>query len=616
MNIYSKLLLGAAAFSLAACSNTEEPIGEAEAPAQEVLKPTGDVAYLTVNIKSAESSRADGDYIYGEAKENAVKNAYFYFYDNDGNFVLESNSWIGENNGTEENVEVLGENTVVLTGLTGKNYPNWVVTILNRPDNFTPGQTLDEMGKIILDTYKAGDYFVMTTSSYYDEKGDNKDDETGVYRYFATKLKPENFTDETPDYNDKPAVVDIYVERVAVRVGVNVNLVNKSLNGVYYTDAKGKQHNLYELDVTVAGNENPNLGSGSNTAASKVYIAILGWALNSTAAETNLMKDISAWKIGDKIGGTDWAWNISQYHRSLWGKSCTYGLAGDALVNAMVSNDYAWDELNKQVGMGTISSDREYCLETTNEVGNILKEGAVSPKFTPTVLLSAVVCDETGNALELVKFQGIEYTKAGFMKRILSLVNFNDESKNYFIRKQREGAPAGVYDYVQVGVDDVKLISAGQGIGTVTLAVANEDIKYYTNLTDTEVTIGDTKYTMKTGEEVDASVVNSHISRPINSNNKAIAKTDGAMFYSIPLTHLNVGGKDQIVEGQYGLVRNHTYELTVSKIKSLGDGVFSPYKESGDSEPINPEDPKDPTFYVASTVNILSWKVVNQNVEI
>lgn len=609
MNIYSKLLLGAAALSFAACSNTEEPIGNpAEEPAQEVLKPTGDIAYLTVNIKSAESGRA-GDYIYGETDENSVRNAYFYFYDNDGNFVLESNTWLGSSDGTEENVEILGENTVVLTGLTGKNYPNWVVTVLNRPDDFTPGETLDEMGKILVDAYAleatetSTKDFIMTTSSYYG--ADNKQDGTDIYRYFATKLDPKNFTDESPNYDDKPTVVNIYVERLAARVGVRVNLNNKVLQGVTYNG-----HKLYELDLTVAGNENPNLGEGSTTAASKVYVAILGWALNSTAKSSNLMKDISKWSINEKIG--NWEWNNSDYHRSFWGKSFTYGKAEAELEEAMISNDYAWDELTHLPN----GEDRVYCFETTNEVANILKDGQVSPKYTPTVLLSAVVCDETGKALELVKYQGIEYTKTGFIKRVLSLVNFSDKTKNFYIREQRPDAPAGVYNYRQIDVDDVMLVSAGNGLGSVTLKVADEDITYYTNLRKTEVTIGDTKYTMDEGDEASIEVVNTHLGKTITSTNKAIAKTDGAMFYSIPLTHLNRGAADEIVEGQYGLVRNHTYELTVSKIKSLGDGVFKPYSEGGDSEPINPEDPKDPTFYVTSSVNILAWKVVNQSVEI
>ena len=207
MNIYSKLLLGAAALSFAACSS-EEPLGNGEDQPQTTIKPTGDIAYLNVRLQAADNGlggRADGGYEYGSADENAVADAYFYFYDENGQFVLESNSWLGGNANSAdptENVEIFGKNTVVLTGLTGKGYPSWVVTMLNRPEGFTPARTLDGMADLYRASYDNGDgNFVMTTSSYFGD--DNKNGSS--WNYFATKLEPENFLQEAPtkDYYEK-----------------------------------------------------------------------------------------------------------------------------------------------------------------------------------------------------------------------------------------------------------------------------------------------------------------------------------------------------------------------------------------------------------------------------
>jgi len=46
--------------------------------------------------------------------------------------------------------------------------------------------------------------------------------------------------------------------------------------------------------------------------------------------------------------------------------------------------------------------------------------------------------------------------------------------------------------------------------------------------------------------------------------------------------------------------------------------VFVPKKVNPDDEIENlePDTPKDPTYYVESAINILSWKVVSQEVEI
>ena len=149
MNKFSKLLMGVAALGLAACSNDEPVIGgNGEVAAK------GDVAYLNITITSADDvagskSRAttgsvdDKEYIYGDEGENDVINAHFYFYDAAGNFVLKADRWTGGNTGSNENVEIIGDNTVVLENLNGKNYPTWMVTILNQPEDFTYGRTLD-----------------------------------------------------------------------------------------------------------------------------------------------------------------------------------------------------------------------------------------------------------------------------------------------------------------------------------------------------------------------------------------------------------------------------------------------------------------------------------------
>ena len=59
-----------------------------------------------------------------------------------------------------------------------------------------------------------------------------------------------------------------------------------------------------------------------------------------------------------------------------------------------------------------------------------------------------------------------------------------------------------------------------------------------------------------------------------------------------------------------GLVRNHLYNITVTGISGLGTPVYDPEKI------ITPEKPKDDESYIAAKINILAWKVVNQEVEL
>ncbi|MCX4330768.1 MAG: fimbria major subunit [Muribaculaceae bacterium] len=634
MNILSKLFLGTAVLAMAACSN-EEILGDEDVngnQVEDIIRPEGDVAYLNVSLNAASSSSPNmapgrsraGDYVYGNETEGAVQNAYFFFYDRAGNYMLQSNSWLGGSAGSTENIEFKGKNTVVLKGLTGKEYPNWVVTVLNVPDNFVPGATLDEMGRKILNSYKTeGGHFIMTTSSYFG--ADNaKDQEDGEgHNYFATKLDASYFFQETPDPAEEATnVLQIYVERLAVRVGIDLSLLKgKELADVkYHDEVSGKDYALYEVDVTVAGDPNPDVNpdpdAPAGVAATKVYVALTGWELNATAKTSKLMKDLSGWDANTKFGGTNWAWNNEAYHRSYWGKSTVYGLAGDDLKQALNHGVEGWENLNTPVDASI------YCLETTNDPANYsAPNNQVSPSKTPTVLLRAVACDDKGNPLQLVNYRGVEYLKADFIKQALFNIRPVDMMAAYYTRTKIGTDAEGndIYHYDEISDANVHLVSGGYGLGSVKLAV-NTDNTYFKLLEKVTSTDdkGNTVETWK-AQEVSAEAVNKFLAgATTGDSNEAIAKTDGAMFYTIPLKHLNTAEAGNApIEAQHGLVRNHIYNLAISRIKTLGQGVFVPRTtEDGKPEVIDPEDPKDPTYFVESAINILSWRVVSQTEEI
>ena len=97
---------------------------------------------------------------------------------------------------------------------------------------------------------------------------------------------------------------------------------------------------------------------------------------------------------------------------------------------------------------------------------------------------------------------------------------------------------------------------------------------------------------------------------------KADYYKNGMMYYCVPIEHLR-GGKVtynddlsvKVDEADYGVVRNHHYVLSINKIQNLGTAVYNP------DEQIVPV-VESPTYYVGAKVNILSWKVVNQSVEL
>lgn len=85
------------------------------------------------------------------------------------------------------------------------------------------------------------------------------------------------------------------------------------------------------------------------------------------------------------------------------------------------------------------------------------------------------------------------------------------------------------------------------------------------------------------------------------------------MYYNIPIEHLNNAGvaeNETIPEAKYGVVRNHHYVVTIDKLEKIGKGIFV------GNEKIVPGYPDDDTYYVGAKINILSWKIVSQNVEL
>jgi hypothetical protein len=82
---------------------------------------------------------------------------------------------------------------------------------------------------------------------------------------------------------------------------------------------------------------------------------------------------------------------------------------------------------------------------------------------------------------------------------------------------------------------------------------------------------------------------------------------DGMMYYAIPIEHYGKATDTSAnpLEGNYGVVRNNFYKVSIGTIKSLGHGIDDV------DEPIVPGDRKKP-YYLAAKINILSWQVATQ----
>lgn len=574
-----------AALMLAGCSNDDV----SEVIPDETPKVfTGDEAYISVRLADAGSitSRgSDGEFQYGE-NEHSVHTAHFYFYDKDELFVAEGSAWNGgeEVSGTPAgNIEFKSKTVVVLKGLTKKNYPKYMVTVLNKRGNFTPGQTLNEMEKTLSDNSDVGiwnmvdekNYFTMSTTSY---------NHSGTTPYFVTEIDDENFSLE-PIKTDNSNPVTVYVERLAAKVTVNVSDELKNT---------ADENNRYKITTTVAGDE--NVGTDGKPAAEELYVELLGWKLNATAKYSNMIKNVDEeWNdnIGSALNG--FTWNDANNFRSYWGKSYNYGLA---TANGTYPDNFSTINTTDFLNYVDLTNPDElgkssYCAENTNTSEIV---SANFPSAVTSVLLSARVCDKNGKGLDLVRYNGTLFTKEAFLDYTLNKLNTNGKL-NYWTTTDNK-------NYTRIDSKFVEWDNVSDGVIKVQFKKPDDD--------------GSTIYSYKENDGLynpvtDFTELNSNLA---DAATDAIGYNGGLMYYNIPIEHLNneeineADGKKTIPEAKYGVVRNHHYVVTINKLENMGHGIFK------SDEAIVPGDDDKETYYVGANINILSWKIVNQDVEL
>ncbi|MBQ7622594.1 MAG: Mfa1 fimbrilin C-terminal domain-containing protein [Bacteroidales bacterium] len=111
-------------------------------------------------------------------------------------------------------------------------------------------------------------------------------------------------------------------------------------------------------------------------------------------------------------------------------------------------------------------------------------------------------------------------------------------------------------------------------------------------------------------EATDAEIAEGFLNGVVEPANKY---TEGKMYYAIPIEHYgkaNDGATEpNLLEGNYGVVRNNFYKVSIGTIKSLGHGIDDV------DEPIVPGESKKP-YYLAAKINILSWQLVTQTADL
>lgn len=575
------------ALGLVALSATFYSCSSDDATGNEPVNPgTGQTAYMAINITDANklgrTPSTDPIFEYGTEKENKALNAHFYFYNKEGVFVTEANIWTDDgtaSTGTPAgNIEYKGKNVLVLQGLTATNMPNYVVTVLNKPNGFTAGRTLEEMEKALNASVKEGENFIMTTTSYFD--GDNDHDKY----YFATQVKSTDFV-KTPEETENTKPVQIYVERLAAKVTLSVSDKMDNYKEGYYT-----------LKATVAGDDNGQLGDSD--AGEEIRIAFTGWGLTTTPKNSYIFKNLlSGWKTTAPFG-EDEEWNVFDSHRSHWAKSTVYSSTDAEAFNYITAN-----EATTNVGLGYAA----YCAENTN-TAEVL---GTNLSLATHIVLKAKI--EGGS--DYIRYNGILFKDSRFVEFVLdNLIKSN--SLNAWYKESVEG---GSTKYKQINTGNVTLISDGTVSGVYVTLTENAPAEWYTikqsgldkiaEGKENELSNGDFTLITTEGENTPTKKINA-ILQAFDTTNKAEGFKGGEMYYTIPIEHW-VAIASVITEGMYGVVRNHHYMVTVNKVEKLGTGIYNPGQGI-----VPPPTPGKNEYALGATINILSWRIMKQDVEL
>lgn len=553
----------------------------------------GNARYITVAISGLPEANSRGDensdYESGSEAENTVKSVRFYFFDDNGaaanvkrcsdgsylnyfDWSAKEDPEIDKNEGANApNIEKTIKATLVINTKEGDHLPTRIAAIVNPTTQLgDESRDLASLRKVISD-YKSSiaNYgFTMSTSVYL---GLNKTEVT------STEI-PESSIQDTPQGALLQPVV-VYVERVIAKVRVKVDA----------TSFEGRIK-------TIGGNTAIALVDDKNNPIKaddkQVYAKFSNWNLTGTTSKSWLNKHINpAW---DGITDFDWTWNYPTFFRSYWAWNCPG--AG--------RNYFSYNQLIGETGQkfGTTASSL-YCSE--NAATNTNFDNGVGDQYPTCGILCAVLCYENGNPVEFYKFLG--ETHIGEDNLITAMLSSIQSRKQLYSYKEVGGKKV----FTEISKEDIELETA-YAANKATLDNATKG-RYHSYLTLSKVGSGK-KWFASDREDQDVNkdfLKEADVIKFIQETTGAVnIWKEGMTYYYFPIEHLGKMGEDGKNYGKNGVVRNHIYDSTITELYGLGTPVYNP------DETIYPEKPKDNDSYIAAKINILSWRLVNNNVKL
>ncbi|MBQ5692550.1 MAG: Mfa1 fimbrilin C-terminal domain-containing protein [Alistipes sp.] len=541
------LFLAIAALGFAACSDSDLNGGK-----DPIHKGEIEESYIAINLSASDITRAADGYHDGTEDERKVNHADFFFFDGDGNAFPVT----------------IADGTVTSPGVAGGVNHLHVSDIDFTQDGNTGDDISDNTSEavLLLKTYK-GQYPSQIVAVLNWSPGDKS------YSLEELKLAVDLYgaADAAGHFIMSNAV---YADGTTAVYAAPLTADNIKSNEA---EAKTKPVTIYvervaaKVTVNIPSEKLTDKGyfdlskeyvPASGGPAQKVYAEVLGWDLYRDNTQSKLLKEIDASWTTDAIG---FAWNDSPWYRSYWATSLV-----------APNNDPIYGVSPFAVGATA------YIGENTTE--NNTK-----------VVIKAKLVNAGGTAVEIAHWNNVEY--AGNLALRIAVAN---TLKNTYY------ALNGT-TYTGILPDDLQCVAGGSE-GAPTGVKANE--VYFQLSAD-----GKNKdwYKLVNGEykNVADNIANDQkstdaMNAALKSVPSAVLYTNGETFYYVDIKHLGAANS----AAEFGIVRNHAYNITINSIKGYGSPVYT-----GTEFVDYPSTPDQNTF-VSAKINILSWRLVDQEVDI
>lgn len=583
----SSVLASALMLTVASCSSSDDITGGNGSGNAE-----GTTSYIAINLNSvgnAPTSRAynqgEGTYDDGENNENKITTVRFYFYNADGtSYKLQTVGEKGEKpykNYIDYNVD-LGENTgnqgTTVSGATS------AVLVLNGESNVAPaamltvvnpGVNTGMLGQSAADRWStmrtemkgqkfndATNGFIMSNSTYED----------GGKDLCTTQLTGKTFSSAA---DAKKSPVDVFVERVNAKVKTTVGDANfvkvttdVELDGVNF---KGK----YKTKDPVG--KLATIQSDGSTKETEVYAYIDAWGLGDEDGWAMLYKqiDVQNWTNATLGFSANNPWSVAAYHRCFWGTSVAFG---GTSTNSPVNHPYKDIQANLGTALYTLPN-----TPTSYEEG--VFTNPMKSYLTKIMVAARLAYDDAGTVqpAEICTYKGQKFLGKDNVKTVIAR-----ELRTYYKKITSD-------TYKQIEASDIDFSSK---------VTSTSGLKLQNYQVVADLKSGLTELFLKKGgsyEPVAVATVKAEMQQaPVD-----ISK-GGRTYYYTPIKHL--GDKDS--KAEYGVVRNHSYQVEISSIKGFGTPVYNPDTE------IIPVLPSDDLTYLAAKISVLSWRVVSSKVDL